>query len=178
MSDTVFGYSAEALTAVGTAILALETLALAGAAIWQLSALIEQLRLAREADAKADRRLIETNTLRVCERYYGDPVIAAATARIWAASQGGVDYGAAAISSHDLITVLNYLDGIAVGIKQHVYSPEIVKDHMESTFVKIIDVIRPAVVPRVLPDWKGYEAISELRNGWLTVAVTSYSHRP
>ena len=60
MSDTVFGYSAEALTAVGTAILALETLALAGAAIWQLSALIEQLRLAREADAKADRRLIET----------------------------------------------------------------------------------------------------------------------
>ena len=156
MSETIFGHAAEVITADGTVALAVATFALAGAAIWQLSALIEQLRLAREADAKADRRLIETNTLRVCERYYGDPVINAATERVWKASKNGTEYATADIASHDLIVILNHLDGIAVGIKQHVYSliAEIVKDHMESTFIKIIDVIQPAVVPRIIPDWK------------------------
>ena len=178
MNQTLLGASPDLVTAVATAVMAVATIGLAIVATRQLSALIEQLKLAREADERADRRLIETNTLRVCEFIYRDPVVYTASQRIWAASDDGTEYGNADIASHDLIVVLNYLDGIAIGIKQRVYSAEIVKDHMESTFVKIIDVIRPAVVPRILPDWKGYEAITELRNGWLMVAAPAYSHRP
>jgi hypothetical protein len=174
---TIFGVPADSITAVGTAILAVATIALAVFALKQLSALIEQLKLAREADARADSRLIESNTLRACERYYSDPVISEATRRIWVASNNGTDYTKAAIDSHDLIITLNYLDGIAVGIKQHVYSAPIVKDHMQSTYIKIIDVIRPAVVPRIIPDWIGYEAITELRNSWLPVAAIAYTRQ-
>jgi hypothetical protein len=79
---TIFGVPADSITAVGTAILAVATIALAVFALKQLSALIEQLKLAREADARADSRLIESNTLRACERYYSDPVISEATRRI------------------------------------------------------------------------------------------------
>jgi len=75
--------------------------------------------LAREADARADSRLIESNTLRACERYYSDPVISEATRRIWVASNNGTDYTNAAIDSHDRIITLNCLDGIAVSIRQH-----------------------------------------------------------
>jgi hypothetical protein len=124
----------------------------------------------------ADSRLIESNRLRACERYYSDAVISEATRRIWVASNNGTDYIDATIDSHDLIITLNYLDGIAVGIKQHVYSAPIVKDHMQSTYIKIIDVIKPDVVPRIIPDWVGYEAISELRASWLPVAATAYTH--
>jgi len=174
---TIFGVPADSITAVGTAVMAVATIALGVFALRQLSALIDQLKLAREADARADSRLIESNTLRACERYYSDPVINEATRRIWAASNNGTDYTKAAIDSHDLIITLNYLDGIAVGIKQHVYSAPIVKDHMQSTFIKIIDVIRPAVVPRIIPDWIGYEAITELRSSWLPVATVSYTRQ-
>jgi hypothetical protein len=47
---------------------------------------------------------------------------------------------------------------------------------MESTYVKIVDVIRPAIVPRILPDWVGYEAITELRHSWQPPAAVKYKH--
>jgi hypothetical protein len=175
---TILGVPADSITAVGTAATATATIVLAFFALKQLYALVDQLKLAREADARADMRLIESSTLRACERYYSDPVISAATQRIWQASKNGTDYAAAAIDSHDIIITLNYLDGIAVGIKQDVYSAAIVRDHMESTYVKIVDVIRPAIVPRILPDWVGYEAISELRQSWLPPAAVKYKHHP
>jgi hypothetical protein len=48
---------------------------------------------------------------------------------------------------------------------------------MQSTYIKIIDVMRPAVVPRIIPDWIGYEAITELRNSWLPVTVIAYTRQ-
>jgi hypothetical protein len=173
---TILGIPADSITAVGTAIMAIATIALAVFALRQLSALIEQLKLAREADAKADLRLIESNTIRVCERIYSDPVISVVTQRIWVASKNGTDYRTAAIDGHDLITMLNYFDSIAIGIKQGVFSAAIVKDHMASAFIKIVDVLQPAVVPRLLPDWTGYEAITELRDSWRPKSAVSYRH--
>jgi hypothetical protein len=49
---------------------------------------------------------------------------------------------------------------------------------MQSTFVKIVDDIKPKVVPRIIPDLVGYESITELRNGWLPVASVAYKPKP
>jgi hypothetical protein len=54
----------------------------------QVKGLSEQIRLSREAEEHADRRTREWETLKACERYNFDPVIEAATKRLWVASNG------------------------------------------------------------------------------------------
>jgi len=183
----VLGFPAESVTAVATLILALVTAALVIATILlflvargqlpllsaQLQALAKQVTLAREADAASQRRYIEANTLQACARYTGDPVIHEATQSIWRASNSGTDYrgNLDKLDMHDLITALNYLDGIAVGVKQGVYSGAIIKDHMMTTYVKVVDVIIPEAMGG---DFSDYEAILELRNSWRSPIPVSY----
>jgi hypothetical protein len=165
---TILGVSADLITAIATSVLAIATIFLVYAA-WkqlpllskQLLAVSEQVRLSVEADAHSRQRYLETNTLRVCERYVSDVVVYGAAQRIWKASNGGADYTRPEIDKHDVITALNYLDGIAVGVKQGVFSSAIVKDHMESTFNKVVEEI----ILNYILDIAGQSAKNSSRKG-------------
>ena len=150
--------------------MAIATIGLAFVAARQLPLLTEQLRLAREAEQRAAIRNVETNTIRACERYTSDVVIYEATKRIWNSSKGGTVYSFPEVNEHDLITVLNYLDGIAVGVKQGVFSKAIVQDHLGATYIKIADL----VIPNTFKNFTDYEAIEQLRNSWKVPKPTSY----
>lgn len=140
----------------------------------QLEALTVQLQESRLAVAQeaqrqttalldAERRHIETNTLRACERYFSDSVIHSATHRIWNAAEKGTTYvNNPNISVHDCITVFNYLNGIAVGAKEGIFSGRIVRDHIPNTIIEAVDNIMPAV----LSNMDGYEATIDLRKSW------------
>ena len=181
---------------VATIVLVIATAALAYAALkqlplvaGQLRALSEQVEAAHRSDVAArnaeaerarqhaadlaarDKRHLEDSTLRVCERYVSDTVLHGATRRIWDASEGGRNYDRGKVAEHDVITAFNYLDGIAVGVLQGVYSEKIVRDHLESTFVKAVDVM----IPKLLDSPQGYEALIELRTRWRTRPTTAYS---
>lgn len=187
LPDLVLGFPAESVTAVATLILALVTAALVIATILlfivargqlpllsaQLKVLADQVELGRKADAESQRRYHETSTLQACARYTGDPVVHAAAQSIWNASNGGKDYkgNLDKLNKHDLITTLNYLDSIAVGVKQGVYSENIIKDHMKNTYEKVVDVIIPEALEG---DFTDYEAILELRNRWRSSIPVSY----
>ncbi len=100
----------------------------------QVRGLAEQIRLSREAEINAERRMREWETLKACQQYDFDVVIDQATKRVWNASRKGTDYKNADVDTRDLICVLNYLDGMATGIKQKLYIEEVVRDHLGPVF--------------------------------------------
>lgn len=96
---------------------ALGTLATAGVAGWQ----IWQLRW----DQKG------RETLKACERYESDPVLDRALCALRDARISGALAKAPKNYSLEATTVLNYLDGIAIGVKQGFYNEAVVRDHLE-----------------------------------------------
>jgi hypothetical protein len=73
------------ITAIGTIVLAIAAwvqLPLIAKQMWSLA---EQLRLSREAERNAERRVQEWETLKACQHYDFDPVLDGATQRIWEA---------------------------------------------------------------------------------------------
>ncbi len=69
------------------------------------------------ASARATRL---TLTLRACERYTFDPLLHECTARIFAVSKGKNYKSLGKKHHHDILTVLNYFDALALGIRQGV----------------------------------------------------------
>jgi hypothetical protein len=159
IAATVLGYPPDTVTAIGSVLLAAGTVALAvptiflAVAAWkqlpllraQLEARSDQLVAARAAEEaenqrqalsrlEDDWRAIEANTVRGCERYFTNPVVYAATRAVYAAAQNGKVYDRKVMepNEHDLITVLNYLNALAVGVEEEIYSGDIIKDHLQT----------------------------------------------
>jgi hypothetical protein len=106
---------------------ALATLGLLVVALWQIPLIRKRYR--------------ETETLRACQIYDTDPVIEAASLRAWRAAKNGEDYSQA--DKRDVIVVMNYFDGLAIGIEQGLYEEQIVRDHAQPIIDKLIKVIAP-----------------------------------
>lgn len=129
------------------------------------------LAVAAYAQLRAERiRRMETGTLDVCTRFDIDPIIYQANRRIWDASQEGTTYFDA--DKHSVITVANYLDGIAIGVLQGLYSSDIVRDHLGPVIGKYINVI----VPSVFGSKKDYEALDEVCSAW-AVGTTPVTYK-
>ena len=126
--------AAEWATALATIILAVAAWIQLPLISRQVQGLSEQIRLSREAEEHAERRTREWETIKACERYNFDPVIEAATHRIWEKSNKGTDYKRPEVDQRDLVVVLNYLDGIAIGVGQGLYIENLVKDHIGPLF--------------------------------------------
>jgi hypothetical protein len=140
--------NADVVIALSSCVTALVTCALAAAAFiqlpliaGQLRALSKQIELTREADRAAERRLRERDTMSICQRYDFDPIIDAATQRIWVASEGGTDYRRPEVERRDLACLLNYFDGVCIGIDQGLYIEEIVKDHLSEMFKHAVEFL-------------------------------------
>lgn len=83
-----------------------------------------QLRAIR-AEAKRERTLAE------CQKYSTDPIIFGAISSLRRAKLNGVFDKNTAYYRPDIVAVVNYFDGIAIGIDQGLYIEEIAKDHLK-----------------------------------------------
>ncbi len=169
-----FALAAEWITAIGTAAIAIAAWVQFPLISKQVRALSQQIRLSREAEQNTERRAREWETIKACERYNFDPVIEAATFRVWNASDHCRDYKLPAVDKRDLIVVLNYLDGIAIGVAQGLYIETIVRDHIGTLF-------HHAVVKYVesgLVETAGIEATLALHAKWFKSARPTTYVRP
>jgi hypothetical protein len=126
------------VTAVATVVLAIAAAIQLPLIVRQVRALAEQMKLSREAERNAERRVREWETLKACQRYDFDPVLNDATRRIWIASRCGTDYRHEDVDRRDIILLLNYLDGIAIGIEQGLYIESMVQDHLSQMFDRAV----------------------------------------
>jgi hypothetical protein len=106
-------------------------------------------------------------TLRVCSLYDTDPVIDRALARLRDARlDGGLQKNATLITL-EMATVLNYLEGIAIGVEQGFYNKAIVRDHLEDIMRDHVDeFLAPALAQA--SDWRkeDYGRLSKLLASW------------
>lgn len=199
-TGTIFGFPADVVTAAGTLGLAMATVVLAlptiflAIAAWkqlpllrdQLASLVAQLDATQQADrAESDRqhisreeanwRQIEAQTLQACERYFTNSVVYAATRAVYAASKNGQIYDKDAMKhvEHDLLTVLNYLNALAVGVDEGIYSGDIIKDHLPNTIMKVVDVL----IPKLVDQPAKWQPLLNLRDNWKT-SNPSYRRPP
>lgn len=70
-------------------------------------------------------------TLAACERYESDIVLDRCLRRLLQGNESGKLKTEPATYRIDVTTILNYLDGIAIGIEQYLYDESIVRDHLE-----------------------------------------------
>jgi hypothetical protein len=79
------------------------------------------------------------DTLSACERYDTDSVISECLRNL-KRGEDSKDILTAPLSySLDLITVLNYFEGIAIGIDQGLYDDKVAKDHLEPIVAYYVD---------------------------------------
>lgn len=155
--------------AVGTVPLAIATIVLAVAA-WrqlpliagQVNSLAEQIGLTRRAEENTEQRHRRWETLKACERYDFDPVIDAACQRLYASSNKGTDYKDSRVDKRDIVVLLNYLDGLAIGIEQQLYVEDLVRGHLELIVMKCVDeFLATGIVSS-----EGYERLLRLTEQW------------
>jgi hypothetical protein len=72
-------------------------------------------------------------TLEICAHYELNDKISDSAKNIFIAfSKGEADEGACKAISRDAVVILNYLDGIAIGVGQGLYIEELARDHLKN----------------------------------------------
>jgi hypothetical protein len=132
-------FFATALLAVVTAFIAVAATKQLPLLARQLAALNQQLTISQAAATAADARHKETETLRVCFLFELNPVLNEKLSRLSIASKEGTEYSnKAAFRMDDILSVLNFLDGVATGVLEEFYHPDIVKDHLGPDIDKMV----------------------------------------
>jgi Domain of unknown function (DUF4760) len=109
-------FTPEQWTAIGTVCLAITTALLYFSAMWQLFLI--------KKEAKKNR------TLDICNRYDNDPTFDSATELLATAKQTGDLKANPVRYKKAIVTILNYLDSVAIGIEQGLYINDLAKDHL------------------------------------------------
>jgi hypothetical protein len=167
--DTV----ASIFTAVATIAIALGAWVQLPLVAAQVRELARQLDLSREAENNAEHRAREWETLKICQKYDFDPVLDRVAQNIRRRSQvdGAKDYSKAV--PEDLVCVLNYLDGIALGIDQGLYIETIVKEQMERIFkVHVDDFLLSGLADRA-----SFPSLLALHARWFAPQATPSSYK-
>lgn len=88
------------------------------------------------------QRIRECNwkTLEACRLYDTDPILDKATFVLNDAMGPEDDFTRLTVKDHEhaTVTMLNYLDGIAISVEQGIYNEEIVRDHFEFIIPKAV----------------------------------------
>jgi hypothetical protein len=101
---------------------------------FQLKGLRDQIRVHLESEKIR-------NTLRACERIEIDPELKKCQEYVWNKSACGTDY--TMFTEEDkfsVIILMNYFDGIALGILQGIYFDDMVYDNMHISIEKAVKV--------------------------------------
>lgn len=151
------------VTAVATSVLAAAACVQLPLIARQLKALSEQVQLSRQESESAERRMREWETLKACQLYDFDPILEAATLRIYTASEGGKNDRNPEVQRRDIVVFLNYLDGLATGIQQKLYIEEVIHDHMHIVIEKAVTrFIHSGIIPE-----EGYERLVAMHRRWI-----------
>jgi hypothetical protein len=162
--EIVWGLTAgewAAFTGIATAALALATVGVAWVAWYQIGA--------ARAEAK------KTRTLEVVSKYDHDPVLDRALRRLARARDMGVLLTKTRDYRLDIVAVMNYLETIAIGVKQEMFIAEMVRDFMEHIAKFHVDEMREgAIFEKIGVNLSGFEHIIELTNEWKPKATTHF----
>jgi hypothetical protein len=112
---------------------------------WQITALRRESKLER--------------TLAACSRYESDAVIERCVRNLRTARRHRTFDDAPLEFQQDAIVVLNYLDTLAIGIRQKLYNERLAKDHTKEIIVIAHLGYHPGMVARlgsVMPDLSGH----------------------
>jgi len=139
--------------AYGTWALVLATAVLAGVALWQI--------LEIRSENKKQR------TLTACSMYDYDPVIFAARHELRSALEASNLTGSAQHRGY-IITILNYLDGIAIGLDRHLYDEKIARDHVRTIVFENCELyFKDEYFPKDPPPiWRDYLQLTLLMERW------------
>lgn len=121
------------ITAVSAAVSAIASVVLFIVAFVQLRGLKDQIQQSSDQERRR-------NTLEAVERVEHDPSLVEAYKVIWEKSGNGTDYSKTAECKYHIITILNYFEGIAIGIAQHVYMEQMARDYIEDVAKKAVEV--------------------------------------
>jgi hypothetical protein len=178
--------SAQALVALFVAIVGLYQL---GAIRRQLEASVEQTKhladqtresaaqtriLAEQTEVMAKQRIAEEErerrwrTLNACDLYVHDTLVHQCLVNIRSATQtNGRTKGSLKKLKPDVATVLNYLDGLAIGIEQGLYLEDLIKDHMEAIVQAHVDeMLSNSYVEAVGINKVHYASLTRLSTKW------------
>ncbi|MBL8557945.1 MAG: DUF4760 domain-containing protein [Hyphomonadaceae bacterium] len=125
MHDCLFELNSTSVTAWATVGLLIATLVLAVVAGYQIHTL--------RAENRRER------TLSVCMKYDSDSVIVESTRSLRRARNSGDIRAKTSKFRSEIVSLLNYLDLIAIGIRRGLFSEEIARDHMESIVIGEFD---------------------------------------
>ncbi len=91
-------------------------------------------------------------------------------ARSWEASAKGTNYKALEVDIRDIAIIVNYLDGIAIGMEQNLYIELIVKDQISEVFQHAVEIFghKDIITP------SGIRATAAVYNSWFKPSSTVY----
>jgi hypothetical protein len=115
---------AESITAGATAALAFLTLIIVIFGWQQIRGIQRQVNEAREESRK-------WKTLEICQAYEQNACVEGAARRVYEAEASKQLDKKPRIYGRDAITLLNYLDGVAIGVRQGLYIEDLARDHLK-----------------------------------------------
>ncbi len=126
--------------------------AAAAVAWWQIAAL------------RRDQRAWET--LKACERYDSDLVLSAMLLRLRDARDSNQLATNPRPFRFEMSTILNYLEGIAIGLEQNFYNERVVRDHLEPIMRAHYQEFLVDFGPRAGMDAHDFNRLRSLINRW------------
>jgi hypothetical protein len=132
---------------------AIGSIATAAVAWWQISSLKNQQK--------------GWKTLEACERYESDPVLHDVLLKLRDARDSGQLYKTPRTFRAETATLMNYLDGIAIGQAQGFYNKAIVRDHLEGIMKDHVgEFLSPDLASRMELDTTGFARLRALIAEW------------
>lgn len=106
-------------------------------------------------------------TLAACEKYDLDPILDQCLRKLSKARRTGRLWKKPDKYSVEVTTVLNYLDGLAIGIEQNLYVESLVWDHLEPILRDHTrEYLGPVQAYKLGIDIEGYKRLTKLAEKW------------
>jgi hypothetical protein len=163
-SELLGGHSPEFWIAIGTAALAIATIVLILIGLRQISIGLRQMNA-----NKWETRQWET--LKACDRYNYDPILDACLRKLRDVKKAGNFEGHEKEFRLEITTILNCLEGIAVGIYQGVYIEDLARDHLQGVVTDHVNEYLKAGAPRKIDfDAAGFPYVIALSDRWTEIS--------
>jgi hypothetical protein len=147
----------EAISAVGVLATALVTLLLVIVGGWQISA--------------TRRQNARWKTLDSCNSYHLDTTLRASLGRLRAAWTEGQMAGNEAAHRVDIVTLLNYLDSLAIGVYQGLYVEKLARDHIEAIVnAHVSEYLTDGMPKKIGIDSQNYRYLLALHARWTAIS--------
>jgi hypothetical protein len=159
---------ADWVSAGSSAVTAIVTLFLAFSGVRQLTLIREQLAQDRELKKAEFEYQRIAMTIAACNAYDTDPIFEEASKRVYVHKKNGYQDA----DPRDIQLVLNFLEGIAVGILQGIYIENIVKDQMEPVFIAAYNNFLAPTPDRA----KEYTALPQIYQRWRPTPGPAFSN--